>query len=70
MTRTYRDRVIPPAPRRPRRPGAAAVLLAVWTLFILYGTLLPFDFSAPGSKSRRNGRRCGPTRSPPPRSST
>jgi glycopeptide antibiotics resistance protein len=32
------------------RPGPAAVLLVLWGLFIVYGTMLPFDFSASGEQ--------------------
>jgi len=36
--------------RNPWRSGATMILLGLWTLFILYGTLIPFDFSASGEQ--------------------
>ena len=34
------------------RPCPAVVLLVLWGLFIIYGTMLPFDFSASGEQIR------------------
>jgi VanZ family protein len=34
------------------RPDPTAVLLVLWGLFIVYGTMLPFDFSASGEQVR------------------
>jgi VanZ family protein len=39
------------------RPDPAAVLLVLWGLFIVYGTLLPFDLSASGEQAQERLRR-------------
>ena len=38
------------------RPDPPAVLLVLWGLFIVYGTMLPFDFSASGERVRERLR--------------
>jgi VanZ family protein len=39
------------------RPNPVAILLAVWGLFIIYGTLLPFDLSEPADSVHERMRR-------------
>jgi VanZ family protein len=41
------------------RPGAAFILLVIWGLLIVYGTALPFDFSANGELVEQRLRRLG-----------
>ncbi len=39
------------------RPSPAVVMLVLWGLFIIYGTTLPFDFSASGEQVRERLQR-------------
>jgi glycopeptide antibiotics resistance protein len=53
MFKTTRRRLA----HREWRPEPTAVLLALWGLFIIYGTMLPFDFSASGELVQERLRR-------------
>lgn len=46
---------VPGRPTRGRRPGTLLVLIVLWGLFVAYGTMLPFDFSA--SRQRFESKR-------------